>query len=113
MKLTNLITFKQFNKIIKQDEANKLNVKLEREGSLEHVDVFTWVDCMNNKAYAVAAYKYGFGSYWSEDFDTLDEALNHAIDIIETKFTNIEKRIGSVSYINDSRKRSLALEILY
>ena len=113
MKVLDFITFKELNEMKKQDAKNKLNVRFNKEGSLEEVTVFSWIDCMGNKGYALQAYKFGFGSYWSNDYDTLEEVLNLAAEIIKTNFTTIEKSFCSRSYINDSRKNSLALEIFY
>ena len=112
--MKDLVTFKTLNKINKQDEANALNVWFAKEGSLEHFSLFSWIDCMGSKAYAVKGYKYGVGSFHSQDYDTLEEALNFITETIATKFEMIEGCLyGSVSYINDSSKHTKALEIFY
>lgn len=114
MKLFDLVTFKALNKINKQDEANALNVWFAKEGSLEYFKLFSWTDYMGSKAYVVESYKYGIGSFYSRDYDTLQDALNFITNTIATKFAMIEECLyGPVSYINDSSKHTKALEIKY
>lgn len=113
MNIFDLVTFKELNKIQKQDEADALNVQFQKDGSLEKFEVLSWKDCLGQKAYAVKGYKYGLGSFYSQDYDTLEEALNFVVRTISTHFELIEKNICGISYMNDSRKKGKALEIRY
>ena len=113
MKVLDFITFKELNEIKKMDRNNKLYVNIQKDGSLEEFDVFTWKDCLGQKSYVVKGYKYGLGSFHSKDYDTLEEALDFVAEAITTNFSLIERCLGDVSYINDSRKQSLAFEIRY